>query len=512
MKSQHNPLCRHELCPVSVEEIEEAERALLEGCDFRLRCHHPYKAIQMLSSDVVQYMMGNDYHDSMSSSVDGNSNNRCFTPSSPEGPTTDKKNLGSSSSSPPLRPHPISPCASPRFGLNEASPFSTPSSSSSRISMNSQMMLIRQHPKSWDTLCERALSIAQAALVYSDAPFLSTPNHLAVAAVSLALDGSTDRANGNLLGKRMESYLNMRFETEASSSGSELVDLKAAVNKILVHLDACPSLDLTKYTGGKSDRRRDHNHEQDQAAKVRQSFAAVARLRTKNVSAFTPLEQKHRRHHSRSRHSHQIRHHRHRRHSSSHYHHGYEYHSTSYHHQRQNQHDSHSYSAYNCHYSSSRDHIAYQHNINQHYERQRCPIPPPRPYNPSGVRASAYRYKTLDPATSCRQHHSEQPQLSQQLYYRHPSNVSISYDAPGSRTTSSMSGLKRIRDDEKDLDLIDADDLSSLFDFDCLPTDASMEPIQLDQHHAEHNDHNNDHIGVRRVKIARVTPITVPMV
>ena len=224
MKQQHNPLCRHELCPVSVDEIEEAERALLEGCDFRLRCHHPYKAIQMLSSDIIHYMTmmaGKDHnmnHKNNNASISSMRDFGSFTPSSP-----------SSTSS---RPHPISPCASPR--AEERSAFSSPAI---------------QYPRSWDTLCERALSIAQAALVYSDAPFLSTPNHMAVAAVSLALDGGDKNTK---LGKHVESYLDTKFQDQVSSPSSELEEFKAAVNKTLAHLESCPSLDLTKYSGKSS--------------------------------------------------------------------------------------------------------------------------------------------------------------------------------------------------------------------------------------------------------------------
>jgi hypothetical protein len=43
---------RHELRPVSVEEIEEAERNLMVGLDYRLRCHHPYGAIRIVAGEI----------------------------------------------------------------------------------------------------------------------------------------------------------------------------------------------------------------------------------------------------------------------------------------------------------------------------------------------------------------------------------------------------------------------------------------------------------------------------
>ena len=45
-------MLQHELRPVSIEEIEEAERNLLVGLDYRLRCHHPYGAIRVVARDI----------------------------------------------------------------------------------------------------------------------------------------------------------------------------------------------------------------------------------------------------------------------------------------------------------------------------------------------------------------------------------------------------------------------------------------------------------------------------
>mmetsp|Transcript_27030 Transcript_27030/g.64573 ORF Transcript_27030/g.64573 Transcript_27030/m.64573 type:complete len:704 (-) Transcript_27030:245-2356(-) len=495
MKQQHNPLCRHELCPVSVDEIEEAERALLEGCDFRLRCHHPYKAIQMLSSDIIQHMMimsGKDHNMNHNNSISSMSDfGGDFTPSSP--------------SSPSSRPHPISPCASPRSDFTEeSSAFSSP---------------LLQYPRSWDTLCERALSIAQAALVYSDAPFLSTPNHMAVAAVSLALDGSDENTK---LGKQMESYLDAKFQDRVSSPRSELEEFKAAVNKILTHLESCPSLDLIKYSGktttasGESSQcRRDREcREQEQATKVRQSFAMVAQLRTANHSAFVPL-QNNRRYHYRESHGSvpASRYHRHHRYnsSSSYYHQGYDYHSGRYHHQHHGESQSQFYGP-NSRYNKRRFHH-HSHSHSYHYDHQRCGVPPP-PHRPSRVSTSVYNYKTLEPATSYNEPFASEQRRQQQQPYHHTRNMSGSYDVSVNRNNTKMNacGLKRIRESN---DMID--DLSSIFDFDNLTTDttdstsAMEQPLQeLQQQQLDYSE-QQDHDG-RRVKIARVTPITVPFV
>lgn len=55
-KVQNAPLCRRELCSVSVAEIQAAERLVMEGLNYEFICHHPHAALQDISTDLAEYL------------------------------------------------------------------------------------------------------------------------------------------------------------------------------------------------------------------------------------------------------------------------------------------------------------------------------------------------------------------------------------------------------------------------------------------------------------------------
>jgi hypothetical protein len=209
-------LCQEELRAVTIPEIEAAERALLEGCDYRLRCHHPYGAIKILASDISNYLM-NSTLEHQSGLLVG-------------------KDI-----------------------VND----------SSRAAVS-----FKSHPYGdLSTLCERALSVAQSALVYSDVNFLFPPGQIAFAALAIALDGF---GYGTKLGGGIRDYLVMRFRNK---SVAELSEFESQLGKIVSIWEDCPGIDLNKFApnwhfgGGELEA---ENH----ASELGRVFHVASRLRT----------------------------------------------------------------------------------------------------------------------------------------------------------------------------------------------------------------------------------------
>jgi hypothetical protein len=275
MRAQNDPLCGDELRAVTIEEIEAAERALMEGCDYRLRSHQPYGAIKVLVSDVASFIM------------ESRENNTTIT-------TDYSLDIGSKSCD-------DGHTTSPRSVVYEQ----------------------QQHDDDHDdhhldTLCERALSVAQTALVYSDINFLFSPGQIAFAAVALALDGhssssSSSYKNGstttttttntcnNRLGEKMSEYLCARFSQKSSK---ELSDYEKQVSKIITNLKNCPAIDLEMFSPlWQYHQRRYARTAERQAIKIRRAIFTASRLRfmtgaaagafqyqtnTNNTPAFVP--------------------------------------------------------------------------------------------------------------------------------------------------------------------------------------------------------------------------------
>jgi hypothetical protein len=234
-----------ELRAVTIKEIEAAERALLEGCDYRLRSHHPYGAIKVLAADVVSFFTGNREQ------------------------STDSKYSYS----------PDDPTAS---GNVYASPRSVVCESSTHYHhLDGHTGL--------DTLCERALSIAQSALVYSDINFLFPPGQIAFAAVALALDSHAysnddESPDCNRLGTKMREYMCARF---SQKSEDEISEYEEEVSKIIATLENCSAIDLEMFSPfWQYHQRRYARTAEREAIKIRKAIFTASRLRVMSRATF----------------------------------------------------------------------------------------------------------------------------------------------------------------------------------------------------------------------------------
>ena len=307
MRAQNDPLCGDELRAVTIEEIEAAERALLEGCDYRLRSHQPYGAIKVLVSDVASFIMESRENNTTTItsdySLDTGSSKSCD-----DGRTT-----------------------SPRSVVYEQ-----------------QQQHDDHDDHHLDTLCERALSVAQTALVYSDINFLFPPGQIAFAAVALALDGHTSSSSSsssyknestttttttcnNRLGENMREYLCARFSQKSSK---ELSEYEKQVSKIITNLENCPAIDLELFSPlWQYHQRRYARTAERQAIKIRRAIFTASRLRfmtgaaanafqfqttttTSHTPAFVPTSPQQRQpppsfayHHQQHQHNHNHHHH-----------------------------------------------------------------------------------------------------------------------------------------------------------------------------------------------------------
>lgn len=131
-KAHKATLCRAELKAVSVPELECAEKALLQGLDFNLHCHHPYGAIHVLAREISLWCL---QHQQVQAS----------------------------------------------FGAHMQRGFSKRS------------IPDEYRDDALMSLCQRSLAVAQSALVYSDVNFLFEPRQIAFAAVAIALEGKCAR-------------------------------------------------------------------------------------------------------------------------------------------------------------------------------------------------------------------------------------------------------------------------------------------------------------------------------
>ena len=217
-KAQNAPLCRAELPVVSVDEIEEAERNLLEGLDFRLRCHHPYGAIKVLTSDIIttssygdpSYHYGGHRHQSPTSVV-----------------TIDQG---------------------------------------------------RQRRQKEKDVYNRALAVAQAALVYSDVNFLFPPGQIAFAAVAIAFEGK--------VGDKMHEYLQQKFPQKTFEERNHF---EKEVTRIVSMIAHRPCIDMNKFAHASSSssgtflQQRTQNRRrttlQYQASKINQAFKCASIIR-----------------------------------------------------------------------------------------------------------------------------------------------------------------------------------------------------------------------------------------
>ncbi|CAJ1949442.1 unnamed protein product [Cylindrotheca closterium] len=207
IKARSARVCRDELKWVSVQEIEHAEMDLMKGLEYRLRCHHPYGAIKRLSEEMAEIL-------------------RDTRPQETE-----------------------------RYGYR--------SSWSNSSELYKEELL--------ETLCDRAIAVAQSALVYSDVSFLYAPGKIAFAAVAIALE---DFDHYSQLGPRMTEYLRMRFPHKKTT---ELSDFGSEVSRIIGAISSAPGIDIKHFSIRPNSR---HSMAmQMHAMELRRVFSLVARLR-----------------------------------------------------------------------------------------------------------------------------------------------------------------------------------------------------------------------------------------
>jgi len=271
MRAQNDPLCGDELRAVTIHEIEAGERALMEGCDYRLRCHHPYGAIKVLVSDVASFIMESRENENKNNLI----NDYPLIDNSMGSVATDNNNKNCDYG-----------YTSPRSVMYEHQPYHHDDDHADH------------HHLGLSTLCERALSVAQSSLVYSDINFLFPPGQIAFAAVALALDGHTSTHKNrstttcNRLGTKMRDYLCSRFSQKSSN---ELLEYEKQVSKIITNLEKCPAIDLEMFSPfWQYHQRRYARTAERQAIEIRRAIFTASRLRVttgtvlRTTAAFVP--------------------------------------------------------------------------------------------------------------------------------------------------------------------------------------------------------------------------------
>jgi hypothetical protein len=179
------PLCREELTFVTVEEIEVAERDLMDGINYEMRCHHPFNAIRILAGEVEKFLVRDE-------------DPRCFTFESVF-----------------ERRQPVSDATSPRdvFNLCDEDVH--------------------------EGIEERAMMVAQNAMLFSDVIFLYPPGQIAFAAVAMSIH---DGHNSMGLPLILRTYLRDRF---VSKTEDELLAFEDQVSAIADKLRTSPAMDMT---------------------------------------------------------------------------------------------------------------------------------------------------------------------------------------------------------------------------------------------------------------------------
>jgi hypothetical protein len=181
LKVQSAPLCRSELCAISVAEIEEGERFLMEGVNYEFRCHHPENAIRVLATDLSSFL---------------------------------SQSKGSF------------------FGLGGRDP--SESYNQGHCSPTSTFDCEEQA----DEYLEVAYEIWQRAIVFSDIPFMFAPGQIGFAVVTIAA-GLVDR--DGCMSDAMQEYLVTRLPLKTEE---EILHFSRQVNQIIQTLEDSPLMDL----------------------------------------------------------------------------------------------------------------------------------------------------------------------------------------------------------------------------------------------------------------------------
>jgi hypothetical protein len=179
---QNAALCRQELCAVSIREIEIHERVLMEGLNYEFRCHHPTEALRELATKMVSLVT--------------------------KGNAVDVR-------------EPANCC------------HARPGDRSPRGTLDSLATI-----QSTEMSLEQVLEVSQLAYIFSDALFLFSPSHAAVA-ISAIVHGSFND-DGNL-DNGMRDCLQLVFPTLVDKQLDAFV---SKANDVLATLLKCPFVDL----------------------------------------------------------------------------------------------------------------------------------------------------------------------------------------------------------------------------------------------------------------------------
>jgi hypothetical protein len=181
----NDPLWSNELESVTIDEIEKAERDLLHGLNYELRCHHPFNAIDILAAELENFFTRGE-------------DPRFFFMNSREDP-------GDST---------LNPSASPRhvFDIREYE--------------------VKEGMK-WS-----ARMIALNATIFSDVTFLHPPGQIAFAAISLCVPDIHKSMGLPLI---LRTYLRDRF---ISKTETALLSFEEQVSIIVEKLKESPMMDL----------------------------------------------------------------------------------------------------------------------------------------------------------------------------------------------------------------------------------------------------------------------------
>lgn len=183
-KFQGVPLCREELTYVTVEAIEAAERDLMDGINYEMRCHHPFNAIRVLAAEVEKFLIRDE---------------------------------------------------DPRYFTFE--------NVFERRQMNGGLMSPRDvfgvcDEEFDDGIEERALLVAQNAMLFSDVLFLFPPGQIAFAAVAMSIHDGHSSVGLPLI---LRTYLRDRF---ISKSEDDLLAFEDQVVAIVDMLRESPVMDM----------------------------------------------------------------------------------------------------------------------------------------------------------------------------------------------------------------------------------------------------------------------------
>uniref|UniRef100_A0A7S1VMQ6 Cyclin-like domain-containing protein n=1 Tax=Grammatophora oceanica TaxID=210454 RepID=A0A7S1VMQ6_9STRA len=226
-------LCREELGSLSARDIEIAEKQLMEGVNYQFICHHPHATIQSLVSEIVHSdFFLDDHHE---------------------------------------HPHPTDATSSYRpknsFDLRDQR----------RVELENKAMMV-----------------AQSALLFSDVPFLFSPAQIAFASLSMALaccdmcaSGTTTSLLAGSIHPTLHKYIRSKFAGKPESKVVEFEEEVVAITHMVVR---SPVMDLNMLSMWAGAQRREEVVAH-QAEELRIVFRKVSHLRSPIAAKLSPKPQ-----------------------------------------------------------------------------------------------------------------------------------------------------------------------------------------------------------------------------